>query len=141
MQWAGTRLAIFETLKLGYAWPRVWAQASGVHRLGRGWTMMKLIKKNTCTSKNKSIIKTWIERGLLAVLFSGQYFYPFFKYLVIFVQTTNEAQLQKFAMRQNCRKSSVVKCFFVYIALHIECRSNKKSLLQCYFLAFLPAGK
>ena len=26
------------------------------------------------------------------------------------------------------------------MALHIECRFNKNSLLQCYFLAFLPAG-
>ena len=24
--------------------------------------------------------------------------------------------------------------------LHIECRLSKKSLLQCYFLAILPAG-
>ena len=27
-----------------------------------------------------------------------------------------------------------------YMALHIECRFNKNPLLQCYFLAFLPAG-
>ena len=26
------------------------------------------------------------------------------------------------------------------MALHIECRFNKNALLQCYFLAFLPAG-
>ena len=28
----------------------------------------------------------------------------------------------------------------MYMALHIECRFNKNSLLQCYFLAILPAG-
>ena len=26
------------------------------------------------------------------------------------------------------------------MALHIECRFNKNSLLQCYFLVILPAG-
>ena len=43
--------------------------------------------------------------------------------------------------RQNCRKSSVEECIFGYMALHIECRFNKNSLLRCYFLAILPAGK
>ena len=30
--------------------------------------------------------------------------------------------------------------YFGYIALHIERRFNKNSLLRCYFLVFLPAG-
>ena len=42
--------------------------------------------------------------------------------------------------RQNCRKSSVEECIFDYMASHIECRFNKNALLQCYFLAILPAG-
>ena len=42
---------------------------------------------------------------------------------------------------QNYRKNRVVECIFDYMALHIECRFNKISLLQCYFLAILPAGK
>ena len=42
--------------------------------------------------------------------------------------------------RQIFRKSSVDECIFDYMALHIECRFNKISLLQCYFLAILPAG-
>ena len=42
---------------------------------------------------------------------------------------------------QNCRKSNVEECIFDYMALHIERRFNKNSLLQCYFLAILPAGK
>ena len=29
---------------------------------------------------------------------------------------------------------------YFYVALHIECRFNKNSLLQCYFLVFLPDG-
>ena len=41
--------------------------------------------------------------------------------------------------RQDCRKISVEECIFVYMALHIECRFNKNSLLQCYFLAILQA--
>ena len=32
------------------------------------------------------------------------------------------------------------ECIFDYMASHIECRFNKNSLLQCYFLAILPAG-
>ena len=42
--------------------------------------------------------------------------------------------------RQNCRKSNVEECIFYYMALDIECWFNKNSLLQCYFLAILPAG-
>ena len=42
--------------------------------------------------------------------------------------------------RQNCRKSNVEECIFHYMASHIECRFNKNSFLQCYFLAILPAG-
>ena len=42
--------------------------------------------------------------------------------------------------RQNRRKSSVEECIFEYMALHFECRFNKNSLLQCYFLAILPVG-
>ena len=42
--------------------------------------------------------------------------------------------------RQNCRKSNVEECIFVYMALHFLCRFNKNSLLQCNFLAILPAG-
>ena len=42
--------------------------------------------------------------------------------------------------RQSFRKSNVEECIFDYIASHIECRFNKNSLLQCYFLAILPAG-
>ena len=41
--------------------------------------------------------------------------------------------------RQNRRKSSVEECIFDYIALHIESRFNKNSLLQSYFVAYLPA--
>ena len=32
------------------------------------------------------------------------------------------------------------ECILDYMALYIECRINKNSLLQCYFLAILPAG-
>ena len=32
------------------------------------------------------------------------------------------------------------ECIFYNIALHIECRFNKNSLLQCYSLAIFPAG-
>ena len=42
--------------------------------------------------------------------------------------------------RQNCRKSSVEESIFDNMASHIECWFNKNSLLQCYFLAILPAG-
>ena len=42
--------------------------------------------------------------------------------------------------RQNCRKSNMVECIFVYMALHFQCRFNKNSLLQRYFLAILLAG-
>ena len=45
-----------------------------------------------------------------------------------------------FPSRQNCRKSSEEECIFDYMALYIECRFNKISLLQCYFLAILLAG-
>ena len=38
------------------------------------------------------------------------------------------------------RKSNVEECIFDYMASHIECRSSKNSLLQCYFLVILPAG-
>ena len=37
-------------------------------------------------------------------------------------------------------KAGVEECIFDYMASHIECRFNKNSLLQCYFLAILPAG-
>ena len=30
--------------------------------------------------------------------------------------------------------------FFLYMALHFQCRFNKNSLLQCYYLVILPAG-
>ena len=40
----------------------------------------------------------------------------------------------------NFRKSNVEECIFGYMASHIECRFNKNTLLQCYFLAILPAG-
>ena len=33
------------------------------------------------------------------------------------------------------------ECIFDYMALKIECRFNKDSLLRGYFLAILPAGK
>ena len=42
--------------------------------------------------------------------------------------------------RQNCGKSSAEECIFDYMASHIEYLFNKNSLLQCYFLAILPAG-
>ena len=42
--------------------------------------------------------------------------------------------------RQISRKSSVEECIFEYMTLHIECRFNKNSLLQCYFLVILLAG-
>ena len=32
------------------------------------------------------------------------------------------------------------ECIFMHIALSIECRFNKNTLLRCYFLAFLLAG-
>ena len=38
------------------------------------------------------------------------------------------------------RKGSVEECIFVYIALYIEWRFNKISLLQGYFFVILPAG-
>ena len=41
---------------------------------------------------------------------------------------------------QNCRKSNVEECIFDQMALHIECRFNKNSLLKCYFLSILLAG-
>ena len=40
----------------------------------------------------------------------------------------------------DCRKSNVEECIFDYMASHIEYRFNKNSLLQCYFVAILPAG-
>ena len=33
------------------------------------------------------------------------------------------------------------ECIFDNMAMHIECRFNKNSLLQCFFLGILPAGK
>ena len=56
---------------------------------------------------------------------------PYFRIIMLFVWIS----------RQNCRKSNVEECIFDYMASHIECRFNKISLLQCYFLAILPAGK
>ena len=38
------------------------------------------------------------------------------------------------------QKSNVEGCIFDYITSHIECRFDKNSLLQCYFLTILPAG-
>ena len=35
---------------------------------------------------------------------------------------------------------SVEECIFDYMASDIECRFNENFLLQCYFLAILPAG-
>ena len=43
--------------------------------------------------------------------------------------------------QQNCRKSSPEECILDYIALHFECRINKSSLLQFYFLAVFPNKK
>ena len=43
--------------------------------------------------------------------------------------------------RQNCRKSNMEECIFDDMASYIGCRFNKNSLLQCHFLAILPAGK
>ena len=37
-------------------------------------------------------------------------------------------------------KSSVEECIFYYIELQFECIFNKNSLLQRYFLVFLPVG-
>ena len=34
--------------------------------------------------------------------------------------------------QQSCRNNSLEECIFVYIAIRIECRFNKNSLLQCY---------
>ena len=42
--------------------------------------------------------------------------------------------------RLNGRKSNAGECIFDYMALCIECRFNKNSLLRCYFLEILPAG-
>ena len=53
---------------------------------------------------------------------------------------SSKSLIFKFPSRQNCGKSSGEECILDYMALHIECRFNKKSLLQCYFLVFLPAG-
>ena len=39
------------------------------------------------------------------------------------------------------KKKSNFKSGGVYMALHIECRFNKNSLLQRYSLVILPAGK
>ena len=38
------------------------------------------------------------------------------------------------------KASNVEECIFDYMASHIECRFNKNSLIQCYFLGILPAG-
>ena len=38
------------------------------------------------------------------------------------------------------RKGTVEECILDDMALHIDCQFNKNSLLQCYFLRFLPAG-
>ena len=38
-------------------------------------------------------------------------------------------------------KNYVEECIFDYMASHIECRFKENSLLQCYFLAVLPAGR
>ena len=38
------------------------------------------------------------------------------------------------------QKTSVEECIFDYMTSHIKCKLNKNSLLQCYFLAILPAG-
>ena len=34
------------------------------------------------------------------------------------------------------QKNSVEECIFDYMALHVECRFNKNSLLRCYFSNF-----
>ena len=38
------------------------------------------------------------------------------------------------------RKKNVEECIFDYMASHIKCLFSINSLLQCYFLAILPAG-
>ena len=37
-------------------------------------------------------------------------------------------------------EKAMEECIFDYMAPYIECWFNKNSLLQCYFLAILPAG-
>lgn len=39
------------------------------------------------------------------------------------------SRLEKILDWQNCRKTSVMECIFVYTALHCERRFNKNSLL------------
>ena len=63
----------------------------------------------------------------------------FFWHLIILIKLLYN--LMPKPSRHSCRKSSVEKCIFDYMTLHIECRFNKNSLLQCYFLAIFPAGK
>ena len=58
----------------------------------------------------------------------------------MFADPLNKPVKSSYPARQICRKSIVEECIFDYMALHIECRFNKNSLLQCYFLAILPAG-
>ena len=81
--------------------------------------------------------KHYLQRRKIFLIFcikktcSFGIFFEFFLLLCFFWNDPN---------RQNCRKSSVEECILDYMALHIECRFNKNALLQCYFLAILPAG-
>ena len=45
-----------------------------------------------------------------------------------------------FSQPTKLQKKQCEGCIFHYMAPHIECRFNKNSILQCDFLAFLPAG-
>ena len=57
-------------------------------------------------------------------------------------RTDFSVPLVKFVLSQpaNLQKKQCGGVFFDDMALHIECRFDKNSLLQRYFLAILPAG-
>ena len=55
-------------------------------------------------------------------------------------QCSLDAPHQLSLNRHSCRKSSVAKCIFVYMALYFECRFNKNALLHCYLFGFFFSG-
>ena len=90
--------------------------------------------------KNRDILNSW-NRIWFSLVTQGHF------HIVMPVGTLKESPLVsdfvtilRLPSRQNCRKSKAEECIFYYMASHIECQFNKSSLLQCYFLAILPAG-
>ena len=82
-----------------------------------------------------SITSFLLLKSTLGLKMTTNFFYEFVQ---IFVTLSRRLSLK--TCRQNCRKSNVDECIFYYMASHIECPFNKNALLQCYFLAILPAG-